>query len=62
MSMSIPKAIEILTFRSKDFILEQDTDLIGAISLGIEALKRIQDMRDSPCTTPDEYLPGETDA
>ncbi len=31
-----------------------------AVKLGIEALKRVQDMRISPCTTEDELLPGET--
>ena len=32
-----------------------------AHNLGIEALKRLQDMRISPCTTADEILPGETE-
>lgn len=32
-----------------------------AHNLGIEALKRVQDMRISPCTTADELLPGETE-
>lgn len=32
-----------------------------AEQLGIEALKRIEDMRISPCTTADEILPDETE-
>ena len=32
-----------------------------AIKLGIEALKRVSDMRISPCTTADEILLGETE-
>jgi len=35
-------------------------DIRDAIKLGIEAIKRVQDMRISPCTTADELLPGET--
>ncbi len=59
--MKIDKALEILT----DFLGEgpqfSPDDRREAVQLGIEALKRIQDMRTSPCTTSDEILPGETD-
>lgn len=34
--------------------------LADAHQLGIEALKRVRDMRISPCTTADEILEGET--
>ena len=33
----------------------------AALRLGIEGLKRVKDMRISPCTTADEILPGETE-
>ena len=36
-------------------------DAIKAIRIGIEALKRVVDMRISPCTTADEILLGETE-
>ena len=32
-----------------------------AVQLGIEAIKRLQDMRKSPWTTGGEILPGETE-
>ena len=58
--MTINKAIEILNFRSKDFILEQDPELINAIKLGIEALKHIQSKRPYPDLGGIYRLPGET--
>lgn len=33
-----------------------------AIGVGIGAIKRVKDMRISPCTTADELLPGETES
>jgi len=59
--MKIDKAIETLIFRSKDFILEQDPDLIEAMKLGIEALKRIQSFRTNMGSQKFWQLPGETE-
>jgi len=57
--MTINKAIEILTIFIDPNVTKLDPDDLDAIKLGIEALKRIKDMRISPCTTADELLPGE---
>ncbi len=58
--MIIDKAIELLN----EELLHPPTicnpDLKASVKLGIEALRRVEDMRISPCTTPDEILPGET--
>lgn len=58
--MKREKAIEILTHMTKYRNVSFLEDCTTAIKLGIEALKRVQDMRISPCTTADEILPGET--
>jgi len=59
--LNTDKAIEVLTLENKHPWNNDNSDLRNAVKLGIEALKRIQDMRISPCTTPDEILLGETD-
>ncbi len=58
--MNLDKALEILTdLRGRGPQFPPD-DRRDAVKLGIEALKRVRDMRISPCTTADELLPGET--
>ena len=59
--MNIEKAIEILKIELSGWLPNYPDDLGDALKLGIEALKRIQDMRISPCCTADEILPGETE-
>ena len=58
--MKLDKAIEALTTMKKVCKGLFPPDEQAAVSLGIEALKRVLDMRISPCTTSDEVLPGET--
>ena len=58
--MNLLKAIEVLTLLLNDDWPGPARDANDALKLGIEALKRIQDMRISPCCTADEILPGET--
>jgi hypothetical protein len=57
--MKLDKAIEIK--QKYQYILQDASfpELIEADNLSIEALKRLEDMRISPCTTSDEILPGE---
>ena len=57
--MTIDKAINELEDGLRPLRGYLHKDYNAAIQLGIEALKRVQDMRKSPCTTADEYLPGE---
>lgn len=59
-NMTLDEAIEVLCELADDSYISLDADGPRAIQLGIEALKRIKDMRISPCTTADETLPGET--
>jgi len=59
--MKIEKAIEILYQTRIPLKTATDHDTLDALMLGIEALKRVGDMRISPCTTADELLPGETE-
>ncbi|KKN59532.1 hypothetical protein LCGC14_0541460 [marine sediment metagenome] len=59
--MKIEKAIETLVIENRRPWNHSGSDLRGAVKLGLEALKRIRDMRISPCTTSDEILAGETD-
>ncbi len=58
--MTLEKAIEILNLAHAGVISIQSKDYQDAVKLGIEAMKRVEDMRISPCTTADEILPGET--
>ena len=58
--MTIDEAMGILTTGSPSqenatFKMWEETT-----QLGFEAMKRVQDMRISPCTTADEILSGET--
>ena len=58
--MKLKKVIEVLEdllTGSHYFSLE---DHKAAVKISGEAVKRVQDMRISPCTTADELLPGET--
>lgn len=57
--MTIDKAIETLEFDLLPLSGFLHRDYNAAINLGIEALKRVKDMRISPCTTADEILPRE---
>ncbi len=58
--MKIRKAVGVLT-DILTFVKPGDPpEEHEAIKLSIEALLRVEDMRISPCTTADEYLPGET--
>ena len=61
MVMTIDKAIEILNGPEPDIDGILNDDYKDAVKLGIEALKRVKDMRISPCTTSDEILPGEAE-
>ena len=58
--MKLGKAIEILIIHNDHNPNYADADRRDAYQMGIDALKRVQDMRLSPCTTADEILPGET--
>ena len=58
--MNVDKAIGILQRSASDGIPRGETAFNDAVKLGIEALRRVEDMRVSPCTTADEILPGET--
>ena len=59
--MNIEKAIEIQTIHNDHNPDFTDAERREAHQLGIEALKRVRDMRISPYTTADEQLPGETE-
>lgn len=59
--MKIEKAIEILTDRSKNITTTHHEDLIDALKLGIEALKRCQVSRKAECIVEYGPLLGETD-
>ncbi len=59
--MKIDRAIKLLTQMSEYGVVAWDKQDLDSIKLGVEALKRIRDMRLSPCTTADEILPGETE-
>lgn len=57
--MNLSKAIGVLTDICRFVKPGDPPDEHNAIRLGIEALRRVEDMRISPCTTADEILPGE---
>lgn len=59
MTMTLEKAIELTQQDLDDPGSVDIMDLREAHLLCIEAMKRLQDMRISPCTTADETLPGE---
>ena len=58
--MKIDKAIEILSAAAHGHAFTMSRSFEDSCKLGIEAMKRLNDMRISPCTTADEILPGET--
>ena len=58
--MNLDKAIELIQSDIDDESVDWNTRLGHAYKLSFEALKRVEDMRKSPCTTADEILPGET--
>ncbi|KKK97625.1 hypothetical protein LCGC14_2650870 [marine sediment metagenome] len=59
--MKLEKAIELIQKDIDDPSVDWDTRLGYAYKLSFEALRRVGDMRKSPCTTADEILPGETE-
>ena len=59
--MTIDEAIERNTNIQVGFLPLPRHREWKAVQLGIEALKRVKNMRTSPCTTADEVLPGETE-
>lgn len=58
--MQLAKAIEILTDWGVISKPQVDQDLLDAVKLGIEALKRGRNNRKYPELTPYPLLPGET--
>jgi len=59
--MTIDEAIKELQDWNSQTFETRFVTFSKAKELGIEALKRVNDMRISPCTTSDEILPGESD-
>jgi hypothetical protein len=59
--MILDEAIKINTDELAPMLVGKKIEWQEAFWLGIEALKRLQDMRTSPCTTADEILLGETE-
>ena len=59
--MTPEEAIEIINDKIHVLSLMLDPELITAILLGIEALKRLEDWRSGKVVNPDFMLPGETD-
>ena len=59
--MTIDKAITLIEHCAKTHAHYDRVEVKDALKLGVEALKRVKDMRISPCTTADEILPGETE-
>ena len=58
--MTIDEAIARLQQLNEGWPLGNKEPYFAALKLGIEALRRVEDMRIAPCTTADEMLPGET--
>jgi len=58
--ITIEKASEILTQQVRYYHQIHQVDIIDALKLGIEALKRIKDCRHDWNLTITEILPGET--
>lgn len=58
--MKIQDAIDFLGAWRKDLIQKGLRTSAAAAELGIEVLKRIEDIRVSPSSAADEPLPGET--
>ena len=60
MTIKLSKAIEILNTHQCDMPRDKVPDLIDAIKLGIEALKRLQEHRTEHIDITFRALPGET--
>ena len=58
--MKIEEAIERIQHDIKNHPINQDQNLRTALNLGIEALKRVQDIRERRHSLGGEDLPGET--
>lgn len=58
--MKIPEAIEILSRSADAGVTTFNDDFRNAERLGIEALKRVQELRDFNLATAGRILPGET--
>jgi hypothetical protein len=56
--MTIDKAIEILTLRSKSPFVRANKDTVDALSLGIEALKAVQFWNHKQLPQFQIHLPG----
>lgn len=61
MPITIDRAIKNLETESEDTFMGSEEEWKATILISKEGLKRLQDMRISPCTTADEILPGETE-
>ena len=59
--MTIPEAIEILEKQIRLTSPNLEPDLIKAIKLGIEALKKLKELRTVKVVIFDRPLPGETE-
>ncbi len=59
--MTIDEAIKVLLIDIANFGGPGTSRICQAEILAIQSLKRVVDMRTSPCTTADEILPGETE-
>ncbi|MBA7493223.1 hypothetical protein ES702_03789 [subsurface metagenome] len=59
--MNIPKAIEILTIHTHAPGIDKFPDLVNAVTLAIEAMKRIRTLRSIDPDSGSLYLPGETE-
>lgn len=58
--MKLKKAIEELRELPDSVINDPSSDQQGALKLGIEALKRVQQCRSAPYGRLEDILPGET--
>lgn len=59
--MTIDEAIEILELELPEYLSNPATDLMHAIKLSHEALKRLENWRSGKVLNPDFMLPGETE-
>ncbi len=59
--MKLEKAIEILTRWQDGGDITSFVDVNTAVKLGIEALKRLEALRDDDAQDPNYIIPGETE-
>jgi len=59
--MKLERAIKTSKDARLVFFLQGGTEYVDAQKLGIEALKRLIDLRSGKITNPDILLPGETE-